>query len=281
MAASSSSRGGTPITLVAVHTNEGPNPAIEAEDRRAENLARWMDGQPVSYHKIVDDDSVVPYVPDMLMSWSLRSGNRRSLNVCMIGRAAWDRDEWLRHDQMLRMTALIAKDWCERHGIPMRKLSPSQVGADQSGVIGHVDWTRGKGDGTHTDPGDQFPWDVFMRYVLGSALDQQPREDTDDVSIDNFQVSGEGLLPLICPVGKASGVTAAGWVSATIAEGTGTIRAYAQSDTAGVHDWTWNLESKNGLCKREYKALWDGVTQVMVHYDLTGRGVIGLETRPK
>lgn len=176
MAAKSSSRGGATIRWVALHTNESDNPAFETTDHRAENLARWMEGQQVSYHKVVDDDSVVNFVPDGVMSWSLRSGNSRSLNVCMIGRAAWSREEWLRHDQMLRMTALIVKNWCEAHGIPKRKLSASQVGANQSGIIGHWDWTMGKNDGTHTDPGAQFPWDVFMRYVLGDVAEEPEPE---------------------------------------------------------------------------------------------------------
>lgn len=188
-----SSRRGTDITLIAVHTNEGPNPAIEAVDNRAENLARWMDGQPVSYHKIADDDSVVVYVPDVLMAWALRSGNPRSLNICLIGRAAWDRGEWLRHDQMLRMAALQVRNWADEHGIPKRKLSPSQVGDDQSGIIGHVDWTRGKGDGTHTDPGDQFPWDVFMRYVLGDVAG----EPTPEQRIQKRRIEPMAPIPLV------------------------------------------------------------------------------------
>jgi hypothetical protein len=39
------------------------------------------------------------------------------------------------------------------------------VAAGKSGVIGHVDWTVGKRDGSHTDPGPNFPWDVLMARV--------------------------------------------------------------------------------------------------------------------
>ena len=170
----SSSRNGTPITLIAVHTNEGPNPAGDAgRDQSAENLARYMEGTPessgVSYHKVVDDDSVVNFVPDSVMCWALRSGNKRSLNICMTGYAAMTRAQWLEHDGMLRLCAAEVRAWCDTHGIPKVKLSSADVGADRSGICGHVNWTEGKRDGTHTDPGTSFPWDVFMGYVIGAS----------------------------------------------------------------------------------------------------------------
>lgn len=170
-----SSREGTPITLIAVHTSEGPNtPGDEGRDLTAENLAAWMaslpESQGVSYHKVVDDDSVVHHVADEMKAWALRSGNPRSLNLCFPGYARWTRSEWLSHDNMLRLGAGVVRLWCDRHGIPAVKLTSQQVGADRSGVCGHADWTYGKGDGSHTDPGTAFPWDVFMGYVTGAAV---------------------------------------------------------------------------------------------------------------
>ncbi len=174
MAAKSSDRRGTKISLVAIHTNEGPNPSDVFPDRTAENLAKWMDGQNVSYHKIIDDDSIVHYVPDERYTWSLRSGNARSLNLCFTGYAGWPRAEWLRHQRMLEQGAGIVREWCRRWRIPIVKLSSSEVGKDFAGIIGHVNWTEGKRDGSHTDPGSNFPWDVFMNMVRGSNA---PEED--------------------------------------------------------------------------------------------------------
>lgn len=184
MTAKSSARKGK-ILLIAIHTNEGPNPADIFPDRTAENLCRWMDGQKVSYHKVVDDDSVVNYVPDERYSWSLRSGNSRSLNLCFTGYARFDRREWLSHEGMLKQGALEVRRWCDKYGIPRKKLSPSQVKADMSGICGHVDWTRGKLDGNHTDPGDHFPWDVFMSLIEGE--DMSAKDVWYGVNIDNFQ----------------------------------------------------------------------------------------------
>lgn len=174
MSAKFSSRKGDSITLIAIHTNEGPNPIDVYPDRTAENLARWMGNQRVSYHKIVDDDSVVDYVEDGVYSWSLRSGNSRSLNLCFTGYAGWHRDEWLLHDNMLRLGATVARVWCQLYAIPAQKIEPRDVAANRAGIIGHVDWTYGMKDGTHTDPGAGFPWDIFLNKIHNGVVDSAP-----------------------------------------------------------------------------------------------------------
>lgn len=176
MGAKSESREGTRITLVGIHTNQGPNPSDVFPDRTAENLAAYMDqpGIEVSYHVLVDDDSKVDYLPDNVAAWSMLSANHRSLNLCFTGMAEWDRAEWLRHDAMLRRGADVVRDWCVRYAIPMVHLTPAQVGADYPGVIGHADWTTGKRQGTHWDPGPAFVWDIFMGYVNGNTPPPPP-----------------------------------------------------------------------------------------------------------
>jgi len=155
----SESRGGARISLVAVHTAEGAITAV--------SLERYLDqsGVEASYHRLVDDTQVIHYLPDEVACWAMLSGNRRSVQLCFTGFAKWPRSEWLAHDTMLRLGAGVAREWCARYGIPAVKLTPAQVGADASGVMGHWDWTLGKREGTHTDPGANFPWVVFLGYV--------------------------------------------------------------------------------------------------------------------
>jgi hypothetical protein len=177
----SESRAGTPITLIIVHTNEGPHGAGLNPDHTAEDLAAYLDranaeGDWKSYHLICDDDSTVRYVPDSQAAWSALSANKLSLNICFTGWAAWPRSEWLLHDRMLRRGAAEVAKWAKAYTIPVRKLSPMQVGADWLGICGHLDWTLGKRNGNHTDPGPYFPWDLFIDYVLGRP--STPSEDT-------------------------------------------------------------------------------------------------------
>lgn len=160
--ANSESRRGIPVTLIIVHTNEGDHKPGMADDHTAEDLVRWMTTQSVSYHKIVDDDSTVTMVPDGQAAWSARSANVHSLNLCLTGWSRWSRAEWLQHGPMLARAGAEIRAWSHAHGIPLIKLTPAQVGADARGVCGHGDWSIGKHDGNHTDPGQQFPWDIVL-----------------------------------------------------------------------------------------------------------------------
>jgi hypothetical protein len=177
------SRGTTRVIWVAIHTNEGNNPPDLLPDRTAENLAAWLDREIQakrfkSYHRITDDDSVMVHCPDELAAWSLRNGNNRSLNLCFTGWARWTRGDWLAHYGMLTRGAVVVAQWCRDYQIPVRHLTPAQVEASQSGIIGHGDYTLGTGDGTHTDPGIGFPWDVFVSLVdnAGSGEDELSAE---------------------------------------------------------------------------------------------------------
>jgi hypothetical protein len=164
------SRNGTPISLIGLHTEDG-----KGDD---EGLKNFLDnpapgGNPnaaVSYHEICDADSHYTIVDDDQAAWCILSGNKRSLNLCFAGSfASWDRATWLANDAMLRIGAGIVKNWCDKHGIPPVHLPFQQVWTGK-GIIEHHDWTIGAHDGTHTDCGPGFPWDIFLSYVTGGAV---------------------------------------------------------------------------------------------------------------
>lgn len=166
------SRDGTPITLIAIHTAEGATTAA--------SLAHYLDGPDVeaSYHKLVDDNQVLTYLSDETQAaWAMLSGNHRSVQLCFTAFTAWPTSEWLAHDRMLRMGAAEVAKWCIRYTIPATHLTPTQVGADWWGICGHWDWTLGKRDGTHTDPGPNFPWDYFISLVRAAIVTTRSSED--------------------------------------------------------------------------------------------------------
>ncbi len=180
----SETRHGTTIKLIAVHTNEGDNPANVYPDRTAENLAAYLDrentaGRSKSYHSIVDDDSELIYVDPEQAAWALPyGGNLPGLQLCFTGWARWSRAEWLTHRAMLERGALVVRRWAQQYNIPLRHLTPQQVKAGERGIIGHADWTNsapGK-RGTHTDPGDNFPWDVLLAYSDPPSTPASPAE---------------------------------------------------------------------------------------------------------
>lgn len=296
----SESRRGTLISLVALHTNEGDNKPNEADDKTAENLAGYLDrenaaGRGKSYHKICDDDSTVNYVPDSQASWALRTGNARSLNLCMTGWARWSRVDWMAHYPMLRRAAAEVRGWCETYNIPMRKLTPAQVGADWWGICGHVDWSLGKrpllgkASGDHTDPGPNFPWDLFIPMVIGET------ESDEEMDLNYFPLSGAGTAAIPIPVGAMAADNREAWVSVCVAElardAVAHVRMYPQGERGGTGDpviWGTNELAPephpSNLVKRKVTYLKSPTTHVVVHWDLrasrTG-GWLLIETKKK
>jgi hypothetical protein len=172
-------------------------------DRTAENLASYLDsennaGRSKSYHRICDDDSIVIYVPDEQAAWAMpNGGNLPALQLCFTGWAKWDRAEWLAHKGMLTRGAAEVARWCQVFGIPARKLTPAEVAAGKSGVIGHVDWTNsmpGK-RGNHTDPGTGFPWPEFMALVAERLRGEDMNDEQNGVLHDiRMQLCGSPEL---------------------------------------------------------------------------------------
>lgn len=161
------------VRLLGIHTAEGA--------RTDETLGDFMDrvGN-VSYHDGCDDESLTRYVTHNRSAWALRSGNKISLNLCTVGFAKWSRSQWLEHKKMLQTTAWWIEKESWDHKIPLRKLSSLEAGKavrdsnHSGGVIGHINYTEGTGDGTHWDPGPNFPWDVVMSQA------QKYRKERDD-----------------------------------------------------------------------------------------------------
>lgn len=116
---------------------------------------------------------------------------------------------------------------------------------------------------------------LALRELVGGAY----RKDND--IMENHTISGKGILKLNCPVGSVSAVTARAWLSASLVDGTGSLHVFAQDDDSGVNDWTWDLAVHDGRSDRRVAELRDGTTQLVVQHDLTGSGVVTLETAAK
>lgn len=170
--APSSSRGNAPFLWIVIHTAEGA--------RTKESLGAYFNsGVAASSHVGIDADGILQYVLYGRAAWTLRNGNEESDNAEICGFARWTRAQWLSTDtvdgcanprQMVRNAARWAAARCRARGVPMRRLTTVQVGARSAqGVIDHHDYTLGTGDGTHTDVGENFPWDVFFADMRSGA----------------------------------------------------------------------------------------------------------------
>lgn len=169
---SNSSRNGRKVDLFLLHTQEGNGTAY--------SLAQYL-GNPannVSYHYTVSQDAagkvtVVDVVDTDYSSWSALSANPRSINLCFAGsRASWTRGEWMRISKCIDTAAWLAVQDATKYGFFTRVLAPP-YSSNPPGISDHKYVTQWLGDGTHTDVGDNFPWDYFSaavkRFTTGST----------------------------------------------------------------------------------------------------------------
>lgn len=175
-------RRGTTVDLFLLHTQEG--------NGNADSLARYL-GSPankVSYHYTVSQGSngavtVCDVVDTDAASWSVLSANNRSINLCFAGsRAAWTRDQWLSQAKAIDVAAYLAAADCRKYGITPRVITPPTYGPPP-GISDHRYVTDYLRDGTHTDVGPNFPWDIFTaavnRYSRPAEPDSTPSPPID------------------------------------------------------------------------------------------------------
>lgn len=171
---SSSPRNGAKVDLFLLHTQEGGG-----GDHAADDLAGFLcnPANQVSYHYTVSTASdggttVVDVVDTDQASWSVLSANSRSINLCFAGsRASWTRDQWMGQAHAIDVAAYLAVQDCRKYGIPIVVNPPPYK--QQPGISDHAYVTKVLKDGTHTDVGPNFPWDVFTsavtKYSSGAA----------------------------------------------------------------------------------------------------------------
>lgn len=145
-----------PIVNWFFHTEEG--------NSNAEQLARYCDGSHnVSYHYTVRDGIVCDVVDTDFASWSVLDANVFSINLCFAGsRAGWSRDEWLQRERDIEIATYLAVQDCRKYSLSTEVLAPPYQKA--GGISDHKYVTQCLGIGTHTDCGDNFPWDRVRYY---------------------------------------------------------------------------------------------------------------------
>lgn len=169
----------------------------EENDSSAEALARYCDGSnDVSYHYTVRDRIVCDVVDTDKYSWSVLDANVFSINLCFAGSwAGWSRDEWLTHKIDIEIAAFLAVQDCRKYGIPFDVIAPP-YGAARPGISDHKYVTEVLRVGTHTDVGDNFPWDVFTLFIAkyaNIAYKEPPMAGSAQRSLSIYRTSDDGI----------------------------------------------------------------------------------------
>lgn len=157
----SQSRGGTDIDLLLGHTVEG--------DLDGEDLIAFMESKGErSYHYVIalDGSTVWDIVDTDRAAWSVLSANNRSINyVIGASYAGWTREQWIDNArEAIRVMAYLMVQDARKYDVDPRVLAPP-YDSDPPGISDHHYVTVWLGDGTHTDLGAQFPWDVLESDV--------------------------------------------------------------------------------------------------------------------
>lgn len=172
-----------PIRLIVLHDMEFPERPSTAEDcaRMFATMARQA-----SAHVTVDNDSAVRCVADKDTAWAAPGANADGLQMELAGYARQSRADWLDTygHALLKQAAVVAAGWCSLHKIPVKKLTRAELKAGKRGFTSHADVSAVYKRSDHTDPGPNFPWDVFLAYVRDAMTN--PDDGTDHVDIPKW-----------------------------------------------------------------------------------------------
>jgi hypothetical protein len=155
------------VQLIVIHTTEGSAHEMSAEDGASYD-SRRTDG--TSTHYFHDNTSTVQCVRTEDVAYAARTqGNLRGIQHELCGRAGWSASTWTNTygTAMLKRAAKQAARDSKKWNIPVRHLTVQQVRDGYKGFCGHWDVTRAfpEDNGTHTDPGPNFPWTMFLDMV--------------------------------------------------------------------------------------------------------------------
>jgi len=216
-----------PITQVVV---------MHATDNTAsdESEAAYAERRPdhTSAHFYSDEDSIIQALDTSHIAYGcFYHGNRISIQFEMTGRSNQI------SDATMRQVAPIVARVCRDYGIPIRKVSASDVRGGVKGISGHADITYAfpEDSGTHTDPGLNFPWTTFIGYVLDASTPDLPTTTPEEdemfavpksVALDasNNWVDQSAAVPVpLFPVGPGAGQWGDAWVK-LLANGPAKVR---------------------------------------------------------
>ncbi len=156
------------IRVIVIHDMEFPERITAAEDVAAYfSNPRDDRGNPVkaSAHICVDNNSIVQCVYDSDVAFAAPGANHDGIQIELAGYGKQSRDNWLDVYSVgvLSFAADAVSQYAIKYGIPIRQLTDKQLADGKSkGIIGHYQASRVFKKSDHTDPGENFPWDVFL-----------------------------------------------------------------------------------------------------------------------
>ena len=158
-----SSRGGSKVRLIVLHTAEGAT--------TYQSLGSYFQNPSagVSSHVGIDDtaNTVGEYVGRSNKAWTACNANPVAVQAELCAFAAWT-SEWNSHQQMLSNCAAWIAEESAAFGIPIVKLTAAQAQGGSAGVCQHRD--LGSWGCNHSDCGNGFPIDQVISMATGKPV---------------------------------------------------------------------------------------------------------------
>lgn len=149
------------VRVIVIHDMEAPE-----KGETAENVARYFatTSTPASAHVCIDSNSIVQCVHDRDIAYAAPGCNSDGIQIELAGYGKQSRGEWLDQYgvQMLALASDAVAQYCLKYGIPAVHLTDDSLRKGMSGIVGHAQVSRVYKKSDHTDPGANFPWDVFV-----------------------------------------------------------------------------------------------------------------------
>lgn len=160
----SGARHASDIRLIVIH---------DAENANARSVARFFSTttEEASAHLCVGQTSCYRTLPDLIIPMAAPGANTNGLHIEQAGFARWSRDEWLNHLNTIKRCAYKTAHLAHKYQTGIRFLTPTDLRLGKSGITTHNNvslWQKAlgtPGDHSHTDPGPNYPIDVFMELV--------------------------------------------------------------------------------------------------------------------
>lgn len=158
---------GRKIRLVVIHDMEFYERGDTAEVI-AHDFNTRPETQKASAHICVDNNSIVQCVYDSDVAWAAPGANHDGIQIELAGFKAQTRTQWLDEYSVavLAYAADAGSQYAIKYGIPVRRLTDAQLKDGKSkGFVGHDQVSRVFKKSDHTDPGENFPWDIYLSMV--------------------------------------------------------------------------------------------------------------------
>jgi hypothetical protein len=168
-----SSGSNLPVTRIVIHCTCPPNVPYAAASAagKARGTAQYFTQQNAggSAHYVIDIEAEEHCLEDAAIAWHAPP-NQHSIGIEICGQAFYTREQWLSPQvkPALDRAAARTADLCQRFSLPVAWLGVADLKAGRKGVTSHANVSAAFKQSDHTDPGPNFPADVFIGMVAAA-----------------------------------------------------------------------------------------------------------------